>query len=129
NGKAAVSPSRALTIPDNLTSVVEAVVGLDDSALFVRTYHVADGNAPPADGFRNSPPLSTYWAQFVSPYAYPAGFTAVNNPATAPWTLKGYTPSQIKGAYGIPSTYDGAGQTVAVIDAFASPTIRQDVNQ
>jgi subtilase family serine protease len=45
-----------------------------------------------------------------------------------PWTVKGYTPAQIKGAYGI-SGFDGAGQTVAVIDAYASPTILQDVNQ
>ena len=55
----------------------------------------------------------------------PTGF---GSPASAPWTVKGYTPAQIKGAYGI-SGYDGAGQTVAVIDAFASPTIVQDVNQ
>jgi subtilase family serine protease len=42
--------------------------------------------------------------------------------------VKGYTPAQIKGAYGI-SGFDGAGQTVAIIDAYASPTILQDVNQ
>src|SRR4029078_8025812 len=43
--------------------------------------------------------------------------------------VKGYTPAQIKGAYGIPDTYDGSGQTVAIIDAYASPTILADVNQ
>ncbi|MFL5628768.1 MAG: hypothetical protein ACJ788_24570, partial [Ktedonobacteraceae bacterium] len=32
------------------------------------------------------------------------------------------------GAYGI-SGYDGSGQTVAIIDAYAAPTIVQDVNQ
>jgi subtilase family serine protease len=42
--------------------------------------------------------------------------------------VKGYTPDQVKGAYGI-SGYDGSGQTVAIIDAYASPTILQDVNQ
>src|SRR5665647_207822 len=47
----------------------------------------------------------------------------------ASWTVKGYTPAQIKGAYGISSAYDGAGQTVAIIDAYASPTILADVNQ
>ncbi len=129
NGASVVSPSRQLSIPDSLADIVQAVVGLDDSELFVETYHVVDKDAPPADGFRNSPPLSAYWAQLVSPYAYPSGFTDLTNPPTAPWTVKGYTPNQIKSAYGIPSTYDGAGQTVAVIDAFASPTILQDVNQ
>src|SRR5262249_40732590 len=80
----------------------------DDSAVFVVTDHIIDKNAPPSGGFRNSPPLSNYWAQFVSPYAYPAGFTALGSPATAPWTVKGYTPAQIKDAYGIPSTYHPA---------------------
>ena len=106
-----------------------AVVGLDDSAVFVR--HNAVKDAPPSAGFRNAPPLSAYWAELVSPYAYPAGFTDVyvGIPATVPWTVKGYTPAQIKGAYGIDPAYDGAGQTVAIIDAYASPTILQDVNQ
>ncbi len=53
----------------------------------------------------------------------------MSSPATASWSVKGYTPAQIKGAYGISSAYDGAGQTVANIDACASPTILSDVNQ
>src|SRR5258708_24161319 len=32
------------------------------------------------------------------------------------------------GAYGLRAGLDGRGQTVAVIDAYASPTIEQDVN-
>ena len=48
---------------------------------------------------------------------------------SVPWTVKGYTPAQIKGAYNISGAYDGSGQTVAVVDAYASPTILQDVNQ
>lgn len=127
NGQTVRSPVGDVSIPGSLASVVSAVVGLDDSAIFVRTYSVKD--APPSPGFRNSPPLSAYWAQLVSPYAYPAGFTDVSNPPTASWTVKGYTPADIKSAYGIPATYDGTGQTVAVIDAYASPTILQDVNQ
>ena len=127
NGQIVRSPHGDVSIPGSLASVVSAVVGLDDSALFVRTYNVKD--APPSPGFRNAPPLSNYWAQLVSPYAYPTGFTDVGSPATASWTVRGYTPAQIKSAYGIPATYDGAGQTVAVIDAYASPTILQDVNQ
>jgi subtilase family serine protease len=128
NGQTVRSPSGNISIPDSLANVVTGVVGLDDSAIFVHTNHIRD--APPSAGFRNAPPLSTYWAEFVSPYAYPSGFTAVTSPATAPWTVKGYTPAQIKGAYGLSSTtLDGAGQTVAIIDAYASPTILDDVNQ
>jgi len=126
-GKAVRSPSGDLSIPAVLAGIVSGVVGLDDSPLFVEPDHVKD--APPSAGFRNAPPLSTYWAQFVSPYAYPSGFTDVSNPAKVPWTVQGYTPAQIKGVYGIPTSYDGAGQTVAIIDAYASPTILDDVNQ
>lgn len=128
-GQTVRSPSGDLSIPSSLASIVSGVMGLDDSATFVTTDHVVDKNAPPSGGFRNAPPLSDYWAELVSPYAYPAGFTNVASPAKASWTVKGYTPAQIKGAYGISGAYDGAGQTVAIIDAYASPTILQDVNQ
>jgi subtilase family serine protease len=126
-GKSVRSPSGDISIPSSWASIVNGVIGLDDSAAFVQTYHVKD--APPSAGFRNAPPLSTYWAEFVSPYAYPAGFGNIANPSKASWTVKGYTPAQIKGAYGISGAYDGAGQTVAIIDAYASPTILDDVNQ
>jgi subtilase family serine protease len=50
-----------------------------------------------------------------------------------PYVVCGYTPNQLRGAYGISSVLDagttGAGQTVAIIDAYASPTVLQDVNQ
>src|SRR6266508_2303491 len=128
NGKSVHAPSSNLSLPSGLTSTISGVVGLDDSAAFVTTNHVVDKDAPPSAGFRNAPPLSDYWAQLVSPYAYPAGFTDLSTPATAPWSVRGNTPAQIKGAYGI-SGYDGAGQTVAIIDAYASPTILADVNQ
>jgi len=123
------SPSTDISVPTSLAGAITGVIGLDDSAQFVVTNHIIDTNAPPSGGFRNAPPLSAYWADQVSPYAYPAGFTALSTPATAPWAIKGHTPDQIKGAYGISSQYDGAGQTVAVIDAYASPTILQDANQ
>ena len=128
-GQTVRSPSADVSVPATLKGTVTGIVGLDDSAVFTRPNNVVDRNAPPSAGFRNSPPLSDYWAQLVSPYAYPAGYTDVKSPATAPWTVKGYTPAQIKGAYGISSAYNGAGQTVAIIDAYASPTIVQDVNQ
>jgi subtilase family serine protease len=126
-GQIVRAPSSDVSIPASLANIVHAVIGLDESYQFVQTDHRVDANAPPSAGFRNAPPLSAYWAEKLSPYAFPSGFTAVNLP-TVPWTVKGYTPDQIKGAYGI-SGYDGSGQTVAIIDAYASPTILQDVNQ
>src|SRR6266542_371901 len=105
-GQTVRAPSSDVSVPASLASIVNGVIGLDDSAVFVETNHLVDKNAPP-----------------------PGGFTDISNPATVPWSEKGHTPAQIKGAYGISNTYDGAGQTVAVIDAYASPTILADVNQ
>jgi len=137
------SPSADVSIPSSLAGVVSGVVGLDQSYEFIHTDHIVDTNAPPSAGFRNAPPLSAYYAQFLTGvpvppytpppaapgYSFPSGFTA--NPlglASVPWTIKGHTPAMVKGAYGI-SGYTGTGQTVAIIDAYASPTILQDANQ
>jgi subtilase family serine protease len=44
--------------------------------------------------------------------------------------LCGYTPSQLRSAYGVTASgLTGQGVTIAVVDAFSSPTIQQDVNQ
>jgi subtilase family serine protease len=121
------SPSAEVSIPSSLAAIVSGVAGLDQSYVYVRPNIVVDSNAPPSGGFRNSPPLSAYWAEQVSSYPYPTGFTDVSSPATAPWNIKGHTPAQIKGAYNI-SGYTGTGQTVAITDAYASPTILSDAN-
>jgi len=125
-GQTVRSPATDVSIPSSLAGVVKAVIGLDESFQFVETHHKVDAQAPPSAGFRNSPPLSSFWAELTSLYAFPAGFTSIAG--TAPWAVKGNTPDQIKSAYGI-SGFDGSGQTVAIIDAYASPTILQDVNQ
>jgi len=127
NGKSLRSPAADVSIPSTLAGIVTGVVGLDQSAALVHTNHVVDTNAPPPGGFRNAPPQSDYWAQLLSPYSFPKGYTDLMLPSV-PWVTRGYTPAQIKGAYGI-SGYDGKGQTVAIIDAYAAPTIVQDVNQ
>src|SRR6266567_6925944 len=135
------SPSADVSIPSSLSGLVSGVAGLDQSFEFIHPNTVVDTNAPPSAGFRNSPPLSLYWAQYltgvpVAPYtpppappgySFPPGFTDVALPSV-PWSIKGHTPDQVKGAYSI-SGYDGTGQTVAIIDAYASPTILQDANQ
>jgi subtilase family serine protease len=121
------APTSDVSIPSALANIVHGVVGLDESYQFVQPDHKVDADAPPSDGFRNANPLSAFWAQQLSNYAFPAGFGSAGLSSVS-WTVKGYTPDQIKGAYGI-SGYDGSGQTVAIIDAYASPTILQDVNQ
>ena len=117
------SPETDVSIPASLSADVEGVVGLDDSAQFVVTDHTT-GDAPPPAAFVNAPPCSTYWGQVQA-----TGFTNPYGKGTLPYAPCGYTPQQVKGAYGLANTsYTGAGQTVAIIDAYAAPTIKQDVN-
>jgi subtilase family serine protease len=116
------SPSSDVSIPGSLASIITGVIGLDDSAQFVFTNHTV-GDAPPPAAFVSAQPCSTYWGEKLA-----VGFTNPYGAGTLPYAPCGYTPDQVKGAYGI-SGYDGSGQTVAIIDAYAAPTIVQDVNQ
>ena len=116
------SPSSALSIPSSLAGTVSGVIGLDDSAQLVHTDNTT-GDAPPPPAFVSAQPCSAYWGEKQA-----TGFTNPYGKGTLPYAPCGYTPAQIKGAYGI-SGYTGAGQTVAIIDAYASPTIESDVNQ
>ncbi len=117
------SPSSDVSIPSSLAGIVTGVIGLDDSAQFVYTDHTI-GDAPPPGAFVSAQPCSTYWGEKQA-----IGFTNPYGAGTLPYAPCGYTPAQVKGAYGISSVYDGSGQTVAIIDAYAAPTIAQDVNQ
>jgi len=114
-GKTLRSPSSELTIPSSLAGVVDGVIGLDDSMALVHPDHVTT-NAPPTFGFRNAGPFSTFWADNTG--------TVLGD--TYPWAPRGYTPPMLRGAYGVAGGLDGSGQTVAIIDAYASPTIFQD---
>lgn len=38
-----------------------------------------------------------------------------------------YEPSFVRAAYNFPSTLDGRGQTILIVDAFGSPTVQQDL--
>ena len=119
------SPSSDVSIPNSLAGIVSGVIGLDDSAQFVHTNHTT-GDAPPPPAFVSAQPCSVYWGEKQA-----VGFTNPYGSGTLPYAPCGYTPQQIKGAYGLSSTngIDGSGRTVAIIDAYASPTIVQDANQ
>jgi subtilase family serine protease len=124
DGQTLRSPASALTIPASLSSIVTAVVGLDQSKAHPKA--IAD-NAPPPAGFRNAQPWSTFWGQKIAtdqPKAYGR---------YQPYAPRGYTPSQFRGAYGVAKAVshgnDGSGVTVAIIDAYAAPTIVYDVNR
>jgi len=122
------APDVPLSVPTTLPAVA-AVVGLDDSDALVKPEKST--SAPPPDAFVNARPCSVYWGEkTVGSTPTPDGTQLPTSPDYA-FAPCGYTPAQLQGAYGIASALqsgnDGRGVTVAVIDAYASPTIQSDL--
>jgi len=126
------SQTSPLTVPSSLAASVASVVGLDDTGWLVHTNHIVD--APPPAAFVVGTPCSAYFGQLTTndlgvTLTSPApggGGASYNLPL--PLAPCGYTAEQVRGAYGVPAN-GGAGQTVGIVDAFASPTIQADLNQ
>jgi subtilase family serine protease len=119
-GHRLIEAAEPVTIPASLAGPVLGVEGLNQ--VLARPLAV---KAPPPPVFLNARPCSKYWAQHVAstqPKAYGQH---------QPWVPCGYAGAQLQNAYGISgelgSGITGAGQTVVIIDAFASPTIAQDI--
>ena len=114
------APASAPSVPSSLNGVVRGVLDLAD----VR--HRVGAPRPPG-AFRAGRPCSEYWGQLIArklPEAYGR---------EQPFTVCGYAPDQIRGAYGLDrivrSGVDGSGVTVAIVDAYASPTIQHDIDR
>jgi subtilase family serine protease len=114
-------PAAAPKVPSSLAGVVRGVMGLARTTV----EHQAVPNAPPPPAFKVGRPCSTYWGEKWASNKPPA------YGETLPFTPCGYSPQQIRGAYGVDevinSGIDGTGQTVAVVDAFHALTIREDL--
>jgi subtilase family serine protease len=115
-------PTRSASVPARLASAVTAVEGLD-TADVVSPASVLE--TPPAPAYVNAPPFSSYWGQSLATQA-PGAY----GQSHLPNVVQGYTPQQLEGAYGVAGAIkkglNGSGQTVAVIDAYSSPTIASD---
>lgn len=132
------------TIPASLAGKVTFISGLDDTTMLrVPQFHSA------TMGRFISPPPVTPVPQVTPPPI------AANNPSlycntdfgaemllatlstgadvygdVIPWLNCGYTPQQIRSAYGLDQvSFNGKGVTVAILDAYASPTLESDANR
>ena len=119
DGQSDRAPDHAATAPSSIASSVLAVSGLDTAKSVIKP-----NLPPPGPNYWVAKPCSTYYGSKV----------ATNKPKAygkhQPWTNCGYTPTQVRGAYGVAkSGMTGKGQTVAIVDAYASPTIKADANQ
>ena len=130
-GLTLLAPRSDLSVPAALPHI-SGVIGLDGSTELVHTNRVGP-NAGPSPVFVNAGPTSDYWGQKrVDDTATADGTTLPQQPDYS-FAPTGYTPAQIRSAYGVQQAVDGGnngtGVTVAIIDAYASPTILQDANE
>ncbi|MGC5346816.1 S53 family peptidase [Streptomyces sp. DT24] len=113
------APAVTASVPASLGDAVLAVSGLDNAP------HKASHDEtlpPPDDVFRNSGPFSSYYGSRTAT-SLPGAYGS-----KVPYAVKGYTGKQLRAAYGAGS-WTGKGVTVAITDAYASPTIAQDADR
>ncbi len=86
------------------------------------TSSTSPNNAATSNAVTGPPqPCSDYFGQLAAS-AYPSAFGAV-----APFAVCGYTPAQLRSAYEVDDA-TGHRVTVAVLDAYGSPTMPQDAD-
>ncbi len=128
---------RALSVPGDLAGIVVGVTGVSDT--LARPFNTTGnpgtrtaphasgaGSAPPPPGFRVAPPCGSYYDQKLDTTLPPYGNGFPPNP---PWATCGYTPSQFRSAYNLSGASNGSGTTVAIIDAYAAPTLLADAQK
>jgi subtilase family serine protease len=116
DGQLLRAPVTEVHLPATVAPYVSAVAGLTER------YMQRPSASPPAV-FLNARPCSAYYGQLT------ASSVAAYNGKRQKYAVCGYTPAQVRGAYGVGATkLTGKGMTVAIVDAFASGTIEQDVN-
>ncbi len=148
SGASVIGNTTAATVPSSLAGIVAGITGLDTSTLAVNHHTTGDAAAPtvkaavvtpattvtPADElpvpdpvYVNAGPCSRYYNShpaynFLNPLKDKLYYVTC-----------GYTPTQLRGAYQVNQDlaqgYDGRGTTVAIVDAYASPYLLQDVKQ
>jgi subtilase family serine protease len=133
-------------LPASLSGLVTAIQGLDETGQLIHPYiktinHEDAAAAPLASAAAGASPdalTPPTAANLPSPYCSHyfgdtvAALSTAPSPyvAMVPWLVCAYNPQQIQLAYGVNKTsLTGAGVTVAIVDAYASPTLLYDANR
>ena len=128
-GKNVQANNSQLSLPANtpaaVTGAISGVIGVDQGTAIK---HTADTEPGPPPGTRfGVQPCSKYYAQKLATDKPPA------YGKHQPYAVCGYTPQQYQSAYGesglLKAGINGRGTTVAITDAYASPTIRFDAQK
>jgi subtilase family serine protease len=152
-GKVMRANAQGPRLPASLNGLVTSINGLDETGQLIHPFHksinedaattlasAASSTATPQSPWNGASPGVTLpvAANLPSPYCsnYYGDTVATLSTApapyaaTVPWLVCAYNPQQIQAAYGVnKTTITGAGVTVAIVDAFASPTLLADANR
>ncbi len=136
-GQDLVAPATAPELPATVRSKVAGIT-IDQGRTLTRPSSIKAGDDLPASPSARSSrptaraatpppaPCSTYFGENTQTVPQAYGQT------TFPTNICGYVPDQLRSAYGLTKSINagtnGAGQTVAIVDAYASPTIVSDTN-
>jgi subtilase family serine protease len=128
-GRTVVANTHRLSVPAAVKPYITTVTGIDTTPHLVRHRHTRPAAPPPA-GFRNARPCSRYYGE-IQATLQADGTTPLPRfrGERLPYAPCGYTGSQFRAAYEGDSSLDGSGVTVAITDAYSSPTIRGDARR
>jgi subtilase family serine protease len=131
-----------LSVPASLDGIVAGAMGIDQhfatpayqtgqptslSSTPSAPAKASDPFPPPPAAFVTAPPCSTSYGGKSTK----TGFNKTNPgyPASSPDVVCGYVPTQFRSAYDLTSSETGAGETVAIVDAYGSDTIQADATE
>jgi subtilase family serine protease len=142
NGKDVRLANSALSIPTSIAGVVSGVVGVNQA---VATNDLSGGAAtptvqkaakpnqepPPPAAFKNPQPCAGYFGQKIDTTDKASLYAPFTSPQ--PYDICGYKPAQLQGAYGLAHSIaggnNGHGISIAIVDAYDSPTLLADAQQ
>lgn len=124
-----------LSIPASMAGTISGVTGvsqvMETTSLTTNLAAATKAAAKPRDaepgppaGFRNPQPCAAYWGQKTDTADSASLYAPYTNAA---YDICGYKPGQLRSAYGLAGSHNtGRGVTVAIVDAYDSPTLETD---
>jgi subtilase family serine protease len=132
DGRTERMAAKDLSVPSSLSGIVTGALGVNQAIADPADASDSSAAATPArfpsapNAFLTHGPCSSSYGSSTTTTNPPFGN---GYPATDPNVVCGYTPGQLRSAYGVTSADTGAGATVAIVDAYASGTQPADATQ
>lgn len=139
NGHKVRLADRTLTVPSQVAGAVSGVLGVNQylattslarQGAAPKATKPADSEPAPPAAFANPQPCAAFWGQKTDTTDAASLYTPFK---TASYDICGYKPAQLRGAYqlnsAVSSGNDGSGVTVAIVDAYDSPTLLKDAQK